>query len=262
MVRAPGDPAGEVRKRGSLLPLRSVVALLGICLLVLAAVVWALFGRAPQTVAGKGILLPSGGYTELGTEIVGAVDSVNVSPGFVVRADTTVATVTEDASGDRHAIKTPVDGVIVDVSARPGRRTLSGEPLALLDPLESDLVVTAFLPAGPAATVTPGMPALVSPSGSPPAQYGYVEGTVASVSPAPVALTRVLTLVGNNEQLGEYFVAGEPVTEVTITMTPGDTPSGVTWTIGTGPDDPLDGGTLSAVRVVTHDGTVIDWMKP
>ena len=84
MAHPPADPTTQIAARASLTPHRLVIALLGICLLVAAAVIWAFFGRAPETVNGSGIILPVGGYTELGTEVTGVIDQVLVAPGDTV----------------------------------------------------------------------------------------------------------------------------------------------------------------------------------
>ncbi len=262
MVEAPEDPAGEVRASGTLTPMRLVATLVGLCLLVVAAVLWAFLGRAPETVNGEGIILPVGGYTELGTRISGTVGFVHIAPGDQVHEGEAAVAVRDDADGRMTVLRSPVTGTVVDVRARSGRFTSPGEPLALIDPADRRLRVSAFLPAAAAETVAPGMAAYVSPSDAPAAQYGFIEGRVVSVAPTAVSRERVLTLVGDNAELADYWLGRGPVTEATIEMAPGDTPTGVTWTIGTGPTQPLDGGTLVAVEVVTRDGNVVDWMVP
>ena len=132
--------------------------------------------------------------------------------------------------------------MVVDVIARPGRRTGTGEPLVIIDPADRQLVATGFLPAAGSRVVQPGMMALVSPCDAPRSQYGFIEGRVMSVAPAPITRGRVLTLLGDNQELADYFLSKGPVGEVTVELTPADTPNGYQWTIGTGPDNPVDGG--------------------
>lgn len=261
MAHPPEDPTREIAARTSLTPRRLVIALAGICLLVVAAVVWAVFGRAPETVNGSGIILPVGGYTELGTEIVGVIDQVLVAPGDVVSAGDPVVVVHTDTN-PRKAVLTTTPGVVVDVIARPGRTTGTGQPLVIIDPAARRLRTTAFLPAAGAEIVSPGMTALVSPSDAPRSQYGFIQGRVVSVAPAPITRGRVLTLLGDNAELTDYFLAKGPVGEVTIEMTAADTPSGYQWTIGTGPENRVDSGTLADVMVVISDQSVVDRMVP
>ncbi len=79
-VESPTDPAAAVDARGASLGRPLVIALVGLCLVVVAILVWAIFGRAPQTVSGFGYVVPQGGYTEVGTKAAGLVESVKVEP--------------------------------------------------------------------------------------------------------------------------------------------------------------------------------------
>lgn len=256
MATPPPDPSRAVAARSSVTPARLVIALIGLCLLVAAAVVWAFFGRAPETVNGNGIIIPSGGYTEVGTETRGVIKHVWVVPGDTVRAGQPVV---EVERRDRMVtVSSNTAGVVVDVAARPGRPTGIGEPLVIIDPSARNLVTTAFLPAASAELVLPGMPALVSPSDAPKSQYGFIEGRVVSVAPAPVSRARVMTLLGDNEELADYFLTNGPVGEITVEMFTAETTSGYAWTIGFGPEGAIDSGTLAEVQVVLNDGSVVD----
>ena len=82
------------------------------------------------------------------------------------------------------------------------------------------------------------------------------------MAPAPITRGRVLTLLGDNQELADYFLSKGPIGEVTVELAPADTPNGYQWTIGTGPENPVDGGTLADVQVVINDGSVVDRLVP
>lgn len=260
MATAPSDPTQEIDARSSLTPYRLVIALVGICLLVAAAVLWAVFGRAPETVTGRAIILPEGGYTEVGTSIVGIVDRVLVAPGDDVDAGQTLVTVRTPQGVD--PVSAPQRGLVIDVLARPGRATQGGEPLITMDPEGGAAQAKAFLPSTSQKLVETGMRALVSPANAPRAQFGYIEGRVITTAPAPTNRGRLLTLLGDNAALADYFQAQGPVGEVTIQLTVADTPSGYLWTVGDGPDKSVDAGLLADVAVVIDEPAVIDRMVP
>lgn len=261
MATLPPDPTQAIVDRSSVTPIRLVVALAGLCLLVAAAVLWAFFGRAPETVKGDGIVVPGGGYTEVGTEIKGVVQKVLVSPGDAVIHEDPVATVSSPEHPLR-VVKAPTSGIVVDVAARPGRPTGVGQPLAIIDPDNATLITAAFLPAASAELISPGMRALVSPAEAPKSQYGFIEGTVMSVAPAPVSRARIMTLLGDNQELADYFLADGPVGEVSIKLHTAETTSGYAWTIGVGPQSLIDAGTLAEVQVVLNDASVVDRIVP
>ncbi|MFI0432719.1 MAG: HlyD family efflux transporter periplasmic adaptor subunit [Candidatus Nanopelagicales bacterium] len=236
-----------------------VIALAGISLLVIGAMAWAVLGRAPDTVEGRGVILPREGYAEIGTTTEGVVEQVSVGPGAQVIPGSVVAVV-ETVDGQKVPVTSTLAGQIVDVFARPGRRTALGQPMAIVEPSTGGLVVKAFLPAARAEAVSPGMQALVSPAGAPQSQFGYVEGTVASVAPAAASQERLLTLLGDNQTLVDFVLSDGPVQEVTVELTPAATPSGFEWTIGSGPAKPITASAVADVIVVLRENSVASWV--
>ena len=88
MATAPADPTQEIANRSSLTPHRLVIALVGVCLLVGAAVLWALFGRAPETVTGRGIILPEGGFADMSattyvSDFLATSEGVQLTKAFI-----------------------------------------------------------------------------------------------------------------------------------------------------------------------------------
>ena len=124
-VEAPTDPAAAVDARGASLGRPLVIALVGLCLVVVAILVWAIFGRAPQTVSGFGYVVPQGGYTEVGTKVTGLVESVKVEPGQRVRVGEELVRVNIADGDDRVALEPLLadDGDRRGGGARAERRT-------------------------------------------------------------------------------------------------------------------------------------------
>lgn len=253
------DPVEQIAAKTPVTTRALVIALIGIALLVAGAVAWAIVGRAPDTVKGHGVILPRGGYVEVGTVTEGVVDKVLVGPGAKVEQGTRIATVTV-ADGSTRPVLSTVTGQVIDVTARPGRRTTLGTPIAVLEPSTGGVLVKAFLPADTAEIVEPGMRALISPASAPQTQFGYMEGRVTSLAPATASRERLLTLLGDNESLVDFVVANGPVQEVTVEPIPASTPSGFEWTVGTGPPDPVTASTVAEVSVVIRDNSVISWI--
>lgn len=261
-VQGPADPAAAIGARGTSVGRPLVLALVGLCLVVVAIFAWAIFGRAPEMVTGFGYVVPEGGYTEVGTTVAGLVDSVTVEPGQSVSAgDELVRVNIADGDGDVESLISPVDGVVVEVVALPGRLTEPGDPMVYLQREGAPLMVKGFIPATAAETVQVGMPATISPADAPRrAQYGVILGTVTAMSPTPVTEQRIGFIVGGNQSLVDYFLGAGPVIEVTVELTRDpSTPSGYAWSIGQGPDVEINAGTLSEVTVTLRDTPVIGW---
>lgn len=246
------DPTREVAARLPVTDRPSWLVLVALALLAAAAVVWAVFGSAPDVVSGRGMVVPSQGFVEVGTEIQGTVVDVVVAPGDRVEAGDTVARIRTD---DRvKIIGTPIAGRVATVLVRQGGITDRGTAIVTIEPSDSDLDVVAFVPAGPGKRIVPGMDARVGLASIPRSQYGMIVGTVDAVSPVPVSPERVILLVGGNASLTDYFTSQGPILEVTVSLkTDPSTASGYAWTTGSGPATEVTPGTLADVQVVISD---------
>ena len=259
-VQAPSDPSAAVDERGGVITRPLLLTLVGLGLVVVAALAWGLFGRAPETVSGFGYVMPEGGYAEAGTTAQGQVASILVDPGERVTAGQALVIVRADG-GVEEPVESPVDGTVISIVALPGRPTTGGDPLVYIQPSSAPLVVKGFIPATEAEVLEVGMTAEVSPADAPRrAQYGVMLGTVSSISPAPVTAERISFVVGGNTSLVDYFLSAGPVIEATVTLTADPTtPSGYAWSVGKGPDVEITAGTLSEVSVVIRETSVIEW---
>ena len=261
-VEAPADPAAAVERRGASIGRPLVIALVGLCLIVGAIGMWAVFGRAPQTVSGFGYVVPEQGFTEVGTTVGGLVESVLVGPGQRVTEGQELLRVDVSyGDDDVQSIVSPVDGIVTEVTALPGRITDPGDPLVYLQPADAKLEIKGFIPATAAAMIRPGMAAEVSPADAPRrAQYGVMLGTVTELIATPAPAERIAFIVGGNSTLVDYFLKSGPVIEATVELQQDpSTPSGYAWSIGQGPDVEITAGALSEVTVVVRDTPVIGW---
>lgn len=256
---APRDPIDEISARSPVTSRSLVIALLGVALLIIGALAWSVFGRAPDTVTGQGVILPAQGYAEIGTRVEGTIEEVLVSPGDRVTIGEPVASVLA-ANDEAVLVRSTATGQVVEVGARPGRLTAVGEPLVIVEPAYGGRIVKGLLPAGTAETVKPGMQALVSPASAPRAQYGFIIGEVTAVAPAPATRNRLLVLLGDNDSVVDYLLSNGPVQEVTIALATADTASGYQWSIGSGPQEQVTASTLALVSVITSDSSVISWV--
>lgn len=249
------DPAREVAAALPVTDRPSWLLLVGLALLLGGGLLWAVFGRAPEVVTGRGMVVPATGFVDVGPEIVGTVMRVDVAPGDTVAAGAPIAAVLT-ADGTTVTVTTPADGQVTSVLTRPGGTTTPGVALVTLEPAEVPLSVVGFLPAGSAKRVQVGMPAQVALDSVPRSEYGMLVGTVASVSPLPATSARVATLVGGDPALAEYYLADGPVLEVRVALTPdAASTSGYAWTVGEGPPIEVSAGTLADVAVVVEEAT-------
>lgn len=251
------DPAEDVAARTPVMTRPLLVALAAVGLLAIAGVLWAVFGRAPDLVTGPGIILPAGGYSAVTAPGAGHVDSVAVPPGHRVGAGQTVAYVRR-ANGRLLPVRSATGGLVMDVLVAPGTAVEQQQPIALVSPAGRRQEVRAFLPLAEAPAVEPGMRALVSPDGAHSPDYGAIEGVVTAVAGSATGPVRLRAVSARNPWVARRLAANAPVVEATVMMRPdADAPTGVRWTIGTGPARPLRTGQLATVSVTVSDPPII-----
>lgn len=217
------------------------LALVVIALLAVGAVVWAVLGRAPTTVAGTGALLPPDGLVQVVAPTAGVVDA---APGVGDSdPDTAGITVTRTeplltlrlADGTVTAITSPVTGnLIAREPLAVGSTVAAGEVVAQVLPAGAESVGLLFVNQTAAAAISPGMPVRLNPITVPASVYGDLLGTVRRIDALPLDRSGLLQLAGGNADLAATM-AGTGTYRVVVDLIPADTPSGLSWSSRNGP---------------------------
>lgn len=113
-----------------------------------------------------------------------------------------------------------------------------------------DLIALVFIDAKEAKNIISGMQAYLLPSGMSAYEYGYVKGTVLSISEYPVSKEMVFSYLGNQNLVDVFFKNGSPFMAKVRLSRAAQTPSGLAWTSKRGPAFNLQSGTMTSVKVV------------
>jgi multidrug efflux pump subunit AcrA (membrane-fusion protein) len=238
-------------------PPRMWIALAGFGTLLAAAVVWALVARVPTTVEGPGFLLREGGLHVGAPLTAGVVVDVAHATGDRVAAGELLGRV-RSADGTVEAVRTPYDGVLIEVSADRGDYLAAGRPLAVVDEVAEPLVVYAYLPQADAKKARVGDRAEIAISGADPAEYGYLLGRVAAVAAYPATQERLRSILRDDSVLAEVGELG-PVIETLVRLErDSSAPSEFAFSVGEGPPYPLTIGTSASTTVITGEQAPID----
>jgi multidrug efflux pump subunit AcrA (membrane-fusion protein) len=231
------------------------LALLACVVAVSAAVAWAVTGSAPTTVSGFGIVLPASGVVNVTAMTPGTVTNLPIVAGIQVAAGQTVAVLRTRGQGVAE-VDAPVAGTIDQIYVTPGTFVGPGTPVAELLPFGSPMSALMFVAAGEGKTLQVGMRADISPSTAPSSQYGSITGMVSYISPLPLTQQRIVSLLGDRPGLISAVARlGAPL-EVAVTLQRNArTPSGFTWTSGTGPGFQVTPGTLLTGSVLVSQQT-------
>jgi HlyD family secretion protein len=238
---------------------RTWVALAGVGVLMLAAVVWAVVARVPTTVKGPGYLLHQGGIRTAAAPTAGVVVDLLHQVGDNVAAGELLGRV-RGADGRLVAVRSPSSGKLIEVSVGLGDFLEAGRPLALVDPAGQPAVVYAYLPESDAKKADVGDRVEISTSIAPPSQYGFVLGRVEAIGQYPATQERLTSIVRLKSVLAKIDRLG-PVFELLVRLDRDPrTPSKLVWSIGHGPPYGLSVGTPASISVVTGERAPIDYV--
>jgi multidrug efflux pump subunit AcrA (membrane-fusion protein) len=227
------------------------VALLGAVALIMGFLTWGVLARPPVFTSAEGVISTVGGPLEVGAALDGTVEVVFVSVGTAVEAGNTLA-ILLDESGQRVRVRTPVAGTVIEVATQDGGLIRSGSGIATIQRVEENLVGIALIPAAEISGVVVGKKANISPNSIPAGQFGYITGVVSLVAETPMSVSRIQQLVGGVAGYQALETVSEPLIEVQIELDRDDSnPSGLAWTIGTGPDYSLVAGTPWNGQIIT-----------
>lgn len=238
---------------------RTWVALAGLGVLILAAVVWATVARVPTTVKGPGYLLHQGGIHAAAAPTAGVVVDVLHGVGDDVVTGEVLGHV-RDANGRLIAVRSSSSGKLIEVSAGPGDYLNAGRPLALVDPAAQPAVVYAYLAQSDAKQAQVGDRVEISTPVAPPSQYGFLLGHVEAIGQYPATQERLTSIVRLKTVLAKINELG-PVFELVVRLDRDPrTPSKLAWSIGQGPPYGLSVGTPASISVVTGERAPINYV--
>lgn len=212
---------------------RMWLGVMGILLLVVALVVWAVVADRVVTVSEQIVLLPESGLFPVATLQTGLVGDVLVVEDQAVSIGDLLTTLSIPAVGEL-AIRSPINGTVVAVDVSEGQIAGPGNTLFLLAPEGEPTMAIGF--AGPAnlASLAVGQEVTILIPTVNPQRYGRMEGTLTFVGGTPATRSRISAVLGGDAQAVSVLQRG-PTYEIRIEPKLGDTASGYVWTVGSGP---------------------------
>ncbi len=109
-----------------------------------------------------------------------------------------------------------------------------------------------FVASAEATLIAPGMAAQVAPGTAKKEEFGTIVATVQSVSEAPVSQRYIMQILQNNHLAQQFSQHGAPIL-VRVNLAHSDhTPSGFTWSSGSGPEYAVTSGTLCSASVTVR----------
>lgn len=159
-------------------------------------------------------------------------------------------------------VVSPYEGRVVEVTAADGQLLAAGSPVATVEPLEGPLQALLFLSPADGKKVEAGMPVRLAPATVKPEEFGYILGTVQSVSSFPATEAGMMRTLQNEGLVKTLSAAGAPFEVYATLQVDSTTPSGYRWTSSRGPEIGLFSGTLAQALVTTRTQRPISLVIP
>lgn len=219
------------------------------------------------------------------------ISLIKTLEGQLAQLDAAQAVV--DGQRDSLAVLAPRDGQLLSLNVHPGQAVLPGQRLGTIGSgpvarVRPRIAVALFSDAD-ASRLRPGATIELDPLlqsrnryGGSAERYGLLEGTIVRLSPATADLAEVSRVVGDAELAANLMArsrqaaVGEggdpldtstdrltsPVVLAVVELESADTPSGLRWTGGRGPDLSLENGTPAKAKVAVERRPPLSFLMP
>ena len=274
---------------------RQWLALTGLLVLILIALLWAFTGEIVVRQSVHAALVGSGGLDSIIVKESGEIRDIRVKAGEYVTRGQVVARINrenlvqdisdlemlygQDPDPERkqeleslrqELEKTSViisreSGRVVRLNAEAGDIVTSGSSLmeiSVMGKQVKDLIGVLYAPLSKGRLIQPGMPVYLYPSMVKKEEYGYMYGRVNQISEFSVDKTEINRMIGS-DSLITFLTQDEAVLEVLVDLQlDPDTFSGYAWSSSSGPDLQLESETLCTADIILGTKKPIELIIP
>jgi hypothetical protein len=195
---------------------RSVIALGTIGVLLFFVMIWAIFGRIPVGLQGRGVIVAGSGAQPVVASAEGTLIALPVQVGDAVAQGEAIARM-RTTGGDIVALRAPSSGTLAQRSPQLGSFVRSGDAIATIQPVGASPVAVIFVPVETDRRVAAGMPVRLSPADSQPDVFGFLRGHVTYAAPFPASGDRIKAAL-QNDAVAAGFSPDVPVREVHVAL--------------------------------------------
>jgi hypothetical protein len=237
---------------------RAWIALAGLGLLLLMALLWGLLGSVSTTVAAQGVLIRQ--VQPLKSTHAGVVERFLVRSGDEVEKGQKLVELSRGK--ERSYVVSPLHAHVLQRTSKAGENVRQGASLLLLEPVDQRLWARLYVPVAEGYQVEREMSAQVWPASVKKDEFGYILGRVASAAKFPITQAEMLDRL-KNEGLVRQLSAAGPCLQIIVELTPDpNTVSGYRWSSGKGAPLPLYSGTPCQAQIVISKRRPIQLVFP
>ena len=182
----------------------------------------------------------------------------------VIAADREIAVARDDIAR-KETVRAEVNGTVIELTVNEGEQVAAGVPLVRVlrgNGQATDMQALVFIPDARGKRVRPGMEAQVVPATARLQRDGFLVGRVESIAELPSTRESMLRVLKNSTYVDQLMRAGPPY-QATVSLESDPTsPSGLRWSAGRGPAEPIQVGTLAEAKIVVDHLPVIGLVIP
>jgi hypothetical protein len=238
---------------------RSILALSAIGVLLAFVMLWAIFGRIPVGLQGRGVVIAGSGVQPVVATSEGTLIALPGQVGDTVAQGAAIARM-RTTSGDIVALRAPAAGRLAQRSPQLGSFVRSGDAIAAIEPVGASPAAVVFVPVETDLRVAAGMPVRLSPADARPDVFGYLRGHVTYAAPFPASPDRIRAAL-ENDAVASSFSPEVPVREVHVALDT-DSQGNLIWSGLQNARRNLSAGTPCYVTVVVEDRAPISFVLP
>ncbi len=252
----------ELDKMIQVTNLRGWIALGGVMLIVVAALLWSILGSLPTVVKATGVLVRQDGIQEIqAPPESGLISQFSLKPGDAVKEGQVIGKFKAD-TGPERSLTSPFTGIVLEVLVSNNTPVKPQSPVARIEQDTKPLKTILLMSLADGKQIKVGTKVQISPTTVRPEEHGLLLGTVSYVSQLPVSAESLLNQLKSNELVAALSSSG-PAIEVDVSLQlDSATASGLKWTTASGPPFKLTNGTLCLANLVVGEQKPINLILP
>ena len=232
----------------------SWLALIAVFLVIVAMVVWSIFGVLPTTETVSGMIVGSNSVNAVYSESIGTLEKYCVDVGGKVITGDKIAEI-KQTDGTEITIKAECDGIISAYSLEIGTSVLAGTEVARITPNNiGDQVIMCYVPLAYAQKFAKGMKVLVYPTSIDSQKYGHMEAEIMTVDEYATNTNSLAFVFGNGNMVAEQFASNGPIVSIVCKIkTDTETKSGYFWSSDSAKNLTVSNGTVISAKIVVEE---------
>lgn len=231
----------------------SWLALVGITLIIVVAIVWSIVGTIPVTVTAQGIIAAPTGTNAVYAEGSGKVVSILVHPGMEVHlGDPVLRYQTE--TNEMIELTSDQVGTVSEILVAAGDSVSQGNEVLRISPAVSGKqVAVCYLPLSQVKKLERAMQVQIYIDSVDSQSYGHIVARVINIDSFASTSYGISHVVGSDNSLASLYQQNGPVVAVTCEFYPGETKSGYYWTNEKGNEVTVTNGSSITAKIVTEE---------